>query len=187
MLGVVNRFTAVIPGSLQRGGTKGVDPRRTKRMPITDAEPKPIGHRPACDDFICLIMLERKLILAAGTFERNFGNFGKVTHGLFACCGNQEGEIAHMFDRVYRRMHPEKSEKQSVFTFRGIRPIVFHVDFCTIAPFSWYEMNTFTASGGRQPTDDNHVAAYSSGSLLRSDCACITGWWLDAVCGPAHT
>ncbi len=84
-------------------------------------------------------------------------------------------------------MHPEKSEKQCLFKFIETGPIVFHVDLCTIAPFFWDEINQFTASGGRQPTDDddNYVAAYSSGSLVRSDCACITGRGLDAFCGPA--
>ena len=91
-------------------------------------------------------------------------------------------------DRVYRRRHPEKSEKQSVFSFAGIQPIVFHVDLCTIAPFLWNELNKFTASGGRQPTDDNYdVATYSVGSVLRSNCAGITGRGLDAVCGPVDT
>lgn len=82
-------------------------------------------------------------------------------------------------------MHSEKSEKQCLFSFIEIRPIVFHVDLCTIAPFFWNEMNTFTASGGRQPTDDNYVAANPSSSLLRSDSARITGRGLDAVSGPA--
>ncbi len=83
-------------------------------------------------------------------------------------------------------MHPEKSENLCVFSFVGRQPIVFHVDLCTIAPFLWNEMNKFTVSGGRQP-DDNYVAAYSAGYLLLSDSARITGWWLDAVCGPADT
>ena len=95
--------------------------------------------------------------------------------------------MAQMFDRVYRRMHPEQSEKQYVFSFTGIQPIVFRVDFCTIAPFLWNELKKNTASGGRQPTDDNYVGAYSYSSLLRSNSARITRRGLDAVCGPVDT
>ena len=86
-------------------------------------------------------------------------------------------------------MNPEKSEKRSVFTFREIWPIVFHVDFCTIAPFHWNELKEFTASGGRQPTDDDYdyVGAFSYRSLLCSDSARITSRGLDAVCGPVDT
>ena len=51
----------------------------------------------------------------------------------------------------------------------------------------WNELKKFTASGGRQPTDDDYVAAYSYSSLLRSDSARITGRGLDAVCGPVDT
>ena len=89
--------------------------------------------------------------------------------------------MAQMFDRVYRRLNPEKSEKQLQHP-----AIVIRFNFCTIAPFLWNEMYSFKASGGCQPTDDNYVAISSSLHLLRADCACITGWWLDAVCGSAH-
>ena len=84
-------------------------------------------------------------------------------------------------------MNPEKSEKQYVFSFAGIQPIVFHVDLCTIAPFLRNEMKKITASGGRQPTDDDYVGAYSYRYLLRSDSARFTGRGLDAVCGPVDT
>jgi len=80
---VFDGLGAIIPGTLQCTGSKGIAAGSSKGMPVTDAEAKQIPHRLAFNFLFRTIMLEGEWIFALGTFVLNFRDVCKVFHGAY--------------------------------------------------------------------------------------------------------
>ena len=83
-LGIFDRLAAVIPGTLEGRRPERIGPRRSKSVPVTDAEPQVVAERFSVDNFVGVVVAEGERIAALGSFEWDLFHVGKVVHDASA-------------------------------------------------------------------------------------------------------